>query len=280
MAFLRMSGAFLHSIDIAIDKAYSAASFRFATEQWPALLEGDAGLRAGMPGRPRLVVFGGGVPIFAGPDCVGGIGVSGGLGRAGRRLRACRRWRPWALPIGPPDIRAARQLLFIAIHSLTLSMTQFLNFIHGEFVATGKTFENRAPVDNRVLGLVHEAGRREVDAAVASARAALKGEWGSPERGQARRHALCSGRRDHPSVRRLLAGRDRRHRQAAVAGFAHRHPARCRQLQGVRRHHQERADRELRDDDAGRRQRDQLRPAHRRSGSSRWSARGTCRCCS
>ncbi|OYT98870.1 MAG: 2-hydroxymuconic semialdehyde dehydrogenase [Burkholderiales bacterium PBB1] len=57
-------------------------------------------------------------------------------------------------------------------------MKQFLNFIHGEFVATGKTFPNRAPVDNRVLGLVHEAGRSEVDAAVASARAALKGDWG------------------------------------------------------------------------------------------------------
>ncbi|MDO9315085.1 MAG: 2-hydroxymuconic semialdehyde dehydrogenase [Burkholderiaceae bacterium] len=57
-------------------------------------------------------------------------------------------------------------------------MKQFLNFIHGEFVATGKTFPNRAPVDNRVLGLVHEAGRAEVDAAVASARAALKGDWG------------------------------------------------------------------------------------------------------
>jgi uncharacterized protein GlcG (DUF336 family) len=27
MAFLRMPGAFLHSIDIAIDKAYTAASF-------------------------------------------------------------------------------------------------------------------------------------------------------------------------------------------------------------------------------------------------------------
>ena len=40
-------------------------------------------------------------------------------------------------------------------------MKQFLNFIGGEFVATGKTFENRAPVDNRVLGLVHEAGQRE-----------------------------------------------------------------------------------------------------------------------
>ncbi len=57
-------------------------------------------------------------------------------------------------------------------------MKQFLNFIHGEFVATGKTFPNRAPVDNRVLGLVHEAGINEVNVAIASARAALKGDWG------------------------------------------------------------------------------------------------------
>ncbi len=57
-------------------------------------------------------------------------------------------------------------------------MKQFLNFIDGEFVATSKTFENHAPVDNRVLGLVHEAGQAEVNAAVAAARSALSGEWG------------------------------------------------------------------------------------------------------
>jgi aminomuconate-semialdehyde/2-hydroxymuconate-6-semialdehyde dehydrogenase len=57
-------------------------------------------------------------------------------------------------------------------------MQQFRNFIDGRFVATGQTFENRCPVDNRVLGLVHEAGRAEVDAAVAAARAALAGPWG------------------------------------------------------------------------------------------------------
>ncbi|MEJ8810488.1 2-hydroxymuconic semialdehyde dehydrogenase [Variovorax ureilyticus] len=57
-------------------------------------------------------------------------------------------------------------------------MKQYMNFIGGEFVASGKTFENRAPVDNRVLGLVHEAGAAEVDAAVRAARAALNGEWG------------------------------------------------------------------------------------------------------
>lgn len=57
-------------------------------------------------------------------------------------------------------------------------MKQFMNFIGGEFVATTKTFDNRAPVDNRVIGKVHEAGKDEVDAAVRAARAALNGEWG------------------------------------------------------------------------------------------------------
>ncbi len=57
-------------------------------------------------------------------------------------------------------------------------MKQFLNFIDGEFVATDKVFKNRTPVDNRVLGLVHEAGAAEVDAAVQAARAALDGDWG------------------------------------------------------------------------------------------------------
>jgi aminomuconate-semialdehyde/2-hydroxymuconate-6-semialdehyde dehydrogenase len=57
-------------------------------------------------------------------------------------------------------------------------MKQYLNFIDGDFVATDKTFANRAPVDNRVLGLVHEAGSAEVDAAVKAAQAALDGPWG------------------------------------------------------------------------------------------------------
>lgn len=37
-AFLRMPGAFLHSVDIAIDKAYTAAGFGFATAQWAEVL--------------------------------------------------------------------------------------------------------------------------------------------------------------------------------------------------------------------------------------------------
>ena len=57
-------------------------------------------------------------------------------------------------------------------------MKQILNFINGEFVATGKQFEKRTPLDNSVIGMVHEAGKAEVDAAVAAARAALEGPWG------------------------------------------------------------------------------------------------------
>jgi uncharacterized protein GlcG (DUF336 family) len=80
-AFLRMPGAFLHSVDIAIDKAYSAASFGFPTSQWPEILAADTALRQGLPQRPRLVVFGGGLPIVEGSGehraLIGGIGVSG-----------------------------------------------------------------------------------------------------------------------------------------------------------------------------------------------------------
>src|SRR5262249_17888222 len=58
---------------------------------------------------------------------------------------------------------------------------KILNFINGEYVASesGKTFENRHPVDGRLVGIVSEAGKEEVDAAVNAARAALEGPWKS-----------------------------------------------------------------------------------------------------
>lgn len=54
------------------------------------------------------------------------------------------------------------------------------NFIAGEYQASvsGRRFEKRSPLDNRVIASVTEAGRPEVDAAVRAARAALRGEWG------------------------------------------------------------------------------------------------------
>lgn len=76
MAFLRMPGAFIHSIDIAIDKAYTAASFGFPTKAWMGAIGHDDGMKFGFSNQPRLIVFGGGLPIGSG-DWIGGIGVSG-----------------------------------------------------------------------------------------------------------------------------------------------------------------------------------------------------------
>ncbi|MFZ2393153.1 GlcG/HbpS family heme-binding protein [Rhodoferax sp.] len=78
-AFLRMPGAPLHSIDIAIDKAYTATSFGLPTGQWHAALQQHSeAVREGVVRRPRFVAFGGGLPIVEGGQCIGGIGVSGG----------------------------------------------------------------------------------------------------------------------------------------------------------------------------------------------------------
>jgi uncharacterized protein GlcG (DUF336 family) len=78
-AFLRMPGAFLHSIDIAIDKAYTAAGFGLPTGAWSeALKTHSPAVQSGLPGRPRFVGFGGGLPLRHEGRLIGGIGVSGG----------------------------------------------------------------------------------------------------------------------------------------------------------------------------------------------------------
>ncbi|MCG2633667.1 MAG: heme-binding protein [Gammaproteobacteria bacterium] len=80
IAFLRHPAAPLHTSDIAADKAITAASFGFPTRDWMAFIESQdsAGLRAGIVNRDRLVVFGGGLPLYLEGELVGGVGVSGG----------------------------------------------------------------------------------------------------------------------------------------------------------------------------------------------------------
>ena len=78
-AFLRMPGAPLHSIDIAIDKAYTAASFGLPTSQWStALLNHSDAVQRGIVLRSRFIAFGGGLPIVEAGERIGGVGVSGG----------------------------------------------------------------------------------------------------------------------------------------------------------------------------------------------------------
>ncbi|MCG7873139.1 MAG: heme-binding protein [Candidatus Thiodiazotropha lotti] len=78
LAFQRMNGAFLHSIGISIDKAYTAAGFGFPTRKWMDEIRDIPQLREGIVHRDRLVIFGGGLPIVSNDQVIGAIGVSGG----------------------------------------------------------------------------------------------------------------------------------------------------------------------------------------------------------
>jgi len=77
VAFLRANGAFLHSVDIAQDKAYTAVSFGMPSGRLYELIQDNPALRDGMAQRERLVAFAGGFPIVLDGNLIGGIGVSG-----------------------------------------------------------------------------------------------------------------------------------------------------------------------------------------------------------
>ena len=78
-AFARMDGAWLGSIDIAQNKAYTARSFDMSTQDLAPLAQPNQplyGIEASNQG--RLIVFAGGIPLEAGGEVVGAVGVSGG----------------------------------------------------------------------------------------------------------------------------------------------------------------------------------------------------------
>jgi uncharacterized protein GlcG (DUF336 family) len=77
-AFMRMDGAPKLSIDIAQNKAFTAASFGMPTHAWFDFIKDDPPLLHGITHTPRLTVFGGGFPIKFKGEMVGAIGLSGG----------------------------------------------------------------------------------------------------------------------------------------------------------------------------------------------------------
>ncbi|RYD59931.1 MAG: heme-binding protein [Sphingomonadales bacterium] len=74
----RMDGAPQLSIEIATNKAYTAAAYGFPTHGWFDFIKNDPPLLHGIVHTPRLVVFGGGYPITEDGQTIGGIGISGG----------------------------------------------------------------------------------------------------------------------------------------------------------------------------------------------------------
>ena len=78
-AFARMDGAWLGSIDISQNKAYTARSFDMSTKDLAPLAQPNQplyGIEASNQG--QLIVFAGGIPLMDGDDVVGAVGVSGG----------------------------------------------------------------------------------------------------------------------------------------------------------------------------------------------------------
>lgn len=75
---LRHPGAPMHCVTLAEDKAYTCAQFGFPSADWQAILGASPALARGLPPRPRWALIAGGLPIRAGGELIGGIGVSGG----------------------------------------------------------------------------------------------------------------------------------------------------------------------------------------------------------
>jgi uncharacterized protein GlcG (DUF336 family) len=79
VAFQRMDGAWLGSMDIAEGKAYTARAFNMSTKDLaPLCVPGQPLFGIHVSNQGRLIIFAGGIPLERGGEVVGAIGVSGG----------------------------------------------------------------------------------------------------------------------------------------------------------------------------------------------------------
>jgi uncharacterized protein GlcG (DUF336 family) len=79
LAFVRMDGAKITSIDVAINKAFTAAAARTPTATYGQLAApGQPAFGIHVSNGGRFMIVGGGLPIRLDGQFVGGIGVSSG----------------------------------------------------------------------------------------------------------------------------------------------------------------------------------------------------------
>lgn len=79
VAMLRADDAYIASVDIAMNKAFTAVSLKMSTEELSRLAQPGGSLYGiQFTNNNRIVIFGGGVPLTADGAIVGGFGVSGG----------------------------------------------------------------------------------------------------------------------------------------------------------------------------------------------------------
>ena len=81
VAHIRMDGAWIGSIDISINKAFTARAFDISTRDLATHSQSGGqffGIHASNHG--RIMIFAGGIPLKRDGKVVGAIGVSGGSG--------------------------------------------------------------------------------------------------------------------------------------------------------------------------------------------------------
>jgi uncharacterized protein GlcG (DUF336 family) len=81
VAHVRMDRAWLGSVDISINKAFTARAFDISTKDLAAHSQSGGqffGIHASNHG--RVMIFAGGIPLRRNNEIVGAIGVSGGSG--------------------------------------------------------------------------------------------------------------------------------------------------------------------------------------------------------
>ncbi|MFL6333091.1 MAG: GlcG/HbpS family heme-binding protein [Pyrinomonadaceae bacterium] len=81
VAHVRMDGAWIGSIDISINKAFTSRAFDIATKELAEHSQSGGqffGIHASNGG--RVMIFAGGIPLKRDGKVVGAIGVSGGSG--------------------------------------------------------------------------------------------------------------------------------------------------------------------------------------------------------
>jgi uncharacterized protein GlcG (DUF336 family) len=81
VSHVRMDRAWIGSIDISMNKAWTSRAFDIATKTLAEFSQSGGqffGIHASNHG--RVMIFAGGLPLKRGAEVVGGIGVSGGSG--------------------------------------------------------------------------------------------------------------------------------------------------------------------------------------------------------
>lgn len=82
VAHVRMDKAWIGSVDISINKAWTSRAFDIPTKQLAELSQsGDQFFGIHASNRGRVMIFAGGVPLKRGNEVVGAVGVSGGMGK-------------------------------------------------------------------------------------------------------------------------------------------------------------------------------------------------------